>query len=192
MSNVLNRTTLQYLQSVNTPDYPIGDWVINPDLSGVVGVPQKYWKLTGDVVSEMTQPEKDAVDAAEAAAVLFTSAEAEQIDDFETAGTAYATVLTLAPPNSFAAGDYRVSWSSSVKRQSNRGFINLRVLADSSPVFELQEIDPRRWLHQSGQVRVTWTEDTHTVELQIASTTAGRSVFIKDATLAVNRENPNG
>ena len=64
MADVLNRTTLQYLQSVNTPDYPVVDWVINPDLSGVAGVPQKYWKLTGDVVSEMSQAEKDAVDAA--------------------------------------------------------------------------------------------------------------------------------
>jgi len=192
MADVLNRTTLQYLRSVNTPDFPVLDWVINPDLTAVVGVPQKYWKLTGDIVSEMTQPEKDAVDAAEAAAVLLTSAEVEQTDDFDMAGAAYATVLTLAPSNSFAAGDYQVAWSSSIRRQSNRGFINLRVLVDSSPTFELQEIDPRRWLHQSGQVQVSWSEATHIVELQIASTTAGRSVFIKDASLTVTRENPNG
>lgn len=69
MADVLNRTTLQYLQSVNTPDYPVGDWVINPDLSGVTGVAQKYWKLTGDVVSEMSQAEKDAVDAAQPVSV---------------------------------------------------------------------------------------------------------------------------
>lgn len=63
MAAVLNRTTLQYLPSVNTPDYPVLQWVIEPDLSAVVGVPHRYWKLTGDVVSEMTAPEKAAVDA---------------------------------------------------------------------------------------------------------------------------------
>lgn len=64
MANVLNRTTKVYLVSVNTPDYPTADWIINPDLSGVQGVPVKYWKIVGDIVSEMNQSEKDAVDAA--------------------------------------------------------------------------------------------------------------------------------
>ena len=64
MSNVLNRTTKDYLESVNTPDYPIADWIISPDLSDVAGVPSRYWKIVGDTVSEMNQSEKDAVDAA--------------------------------------------------------------------------------------------------------------------------------
>ncbi len=63
MSDVLQRTTKEQRFSVNTPDYSEVIWVINPDLSGVVGVPKKYWKITGDVVSEMNQSEKDAVDA---------------------------------------------------------------------------------------------------------------------------------
>lgn len=65
MAAVLHRTTLQYLPSANTPDYPVIDWIINPDLSAVIGVANKYWKVTGDVVSEMTQGEKDAKDAAD-------------------------------------------------------------------------------------------------------------------------------
>lgn len=69
MADVVNRTTVQYLQSVNTPDFPVEDWIINPDLSALTGVPQKYWKVVGDTVVEMTQPEKDAVDAAEAAQI---------------------------------------------------------------------------------------------------------------------------
>lgn len=63
MANVLNRTTKEYLISVNTPDYPEVTWIINPDLSGVEGVPSKYWKITGDTISEMNQSEKNAVDA---------------------------------------------------------------------------------------------------------------------------------
>jgi len=30
MADVINRTTFQYLRSVNTPDYPVRDWIINP------------------------------------------------------------------------------------------------------------------------------------------------------------------
>jgi hypothetical protein len=64
MSTVLHRTNKEVLYSVNTPDYPDVDWIINPDLVLVYGVPKKYWKITGDVVSEMNQSEKDIVDAA--------------------------------------------------------------------------------------------------------------------------------
>lgn len=64
MADVLNRTTKQLLRSVNSPDYDPADWIINPDLSGVSGVPVVYWKIDGDTVSEMSQAEKDAVDAA--------------------------------------------------------------------------------------------------------------------------------
>jgi len=65
MSSVIHRTTLDYLTSVNTPEYPETDWIINPDVSAVTDVPRKYWKLDGDRVIEMTQSEKDAVDAQE-------------------------------------------------------------------------------------------------------------------------------
>ena len=68
MADVLNRTTKEYRRSVNTPDYPAGTWIINPNLSAVVGVDRKYWQINGDSVSEMSQAEKDAVDAAEEAA----------------------------------------------------------------------------------------------------------------------------
>jgi hypothetical protein len=30
MANVINKTTFKYLQSVNTPDYMDGNWIINP------------------------------------------------------------------------------------------------------------------------------------------------------------------
>ena len=64
MSNVLNRTSKQYLTSVNTPDFPTADWVINPDVSALLGVvPTKYWFIDAqDDVTEMTQPQKDVVD----------------------------------------------------------------------------------------------------------------------------------
>lgn len=44
MASVINVNTLQFLRSVNSPDYPAPDWVRNPDMSQVDGVDRKYWK----------------------------------------------------------------------------------------------------------------------------------------------------
>jgi hypothetical protein len=63
MASVLNRTTKVYLASANTPDYPVAEWIINPDMSAVAGQPSKYWTITGDVVTLMDQAQRDAVDA---------------------------------------------------------------------------------------------------------------------------------
>jgi hypothetical protein len=63
MASVLHRTTKVFLDSANTPDYPESDWIINPDLSSVSSVAVKYWKIVGDSVQEMSQAEKDEVDA---------------------------------------------------------------------------------------------------------------------------------
>jgi hypothetical protein len=72
MANVLNRTTMEYLESQNTPDFTkpevAADWIINPDLSAVRGISHRYWKLVDDAVVEMPQDEKDVVDSAAKAA----------------------------------------------------------------------------------------------------------------------------
>jgi len=57
-----------FLRSVNTPDYINGTNLINPDMSGVRGVPHRYRKCETGQVVEMTQAEQDAVDAASTAA----------------------------------------------------------------------------------------------------------------------------
>lgn len=74
MASVLHRTTKQYIASAHTPNHDPADWIINPDMSGVAGVPSQYWKITGDTVSEMSAAEKDAaclsdVKAAKCAAI---------------------------------------------------------------------------------------------------------------------------
>ncbi len=58
MANVLNRTTMELLYSVNTPDYPVEDWIQGPDLSAVDGVPKEDWVIDGDTVRSMTDSEK--------------------------------------------------------------------------------------------------------------------------------------
>ena len=62
MADVLNRLTKQLLRSVNTPDYPPTEWIVNPDLSQVASVPWRYWKIVGDSLIEITPEEKSIVD----------------------------------------------------------------------------------------------------------------------------------
>jgi len=63
MADVTHRTTLQHLKSVNTPDYPVIDWIINGDRSAVTGYPVKYHKTSGDNILLMTSGEQAIVDA---------------------------------------------------------------------------------------------------------------------------------
>ena len=70
MSHVVHRTTREHRARANTPDFPVGTWIISPDLSAVAGFATKYWIITGDVVTLMDQAARDAVDVAEAAASL--------------------------------------------------------------------------------------------------------------------------
>ena len=70
MANILHRVTKEYRTSVNTPDFPVADWIHDPDLAAVSGFDAKYWTIAGDAVTLMSQAERDAVDANEAAAAL--------------------------------------------------------------------------------------------------------------------------
>lgn len=63
MSSVLNKTTLQHIESVNTPDYSTSTWIHNPDISLWDTVPKKYTKVESDLLVEMSQAEKDTVDS---------------------------------------------------------------------------------------------------------------------------------
>lgn len=82
MADVLNRTTKQYLQSVNTPDFDPADWIINPDLTAVAGQPVRYWLIAGDTVSLADQSTRDAIDAALAADREATQKESAK-DEFD-------------------------------------------------------------------------------------------------------------
>ena len=101
--DVLHRITKQFLKSVNTPSYvpnwskgqppPLtGDWIVGPDLSAVAAQPSKYWVITGNTVSLMSQAERDAVDAAQLNASR--DATADQLDVVDDVLRAFAlTVL---------------------------------------------------------------------------------------------------
>jgi len=60
MSNVFNRITKVYKKSVNTPDYPVSEWIINPIF--IPNCDKKYMVVEGDTIREMTVKEKEVVD----------------------------------------------------------------------------------------------------------------------------------
>lgn len=66
MGDYLHRTTKRFRQSISPNELPepLANYIEDPDLSAVAGVPSIYWIVTGDVISEMAQGEKDTVDAA--------------------------------------------------------------------------------------------------------------------------------
>jgi len=61
MTTAINRTTYEYFAGVSDT-LPTGVWLLNPDLTSVSGVEQKYWKVEGDSVLEMTDTEKNIKD----------------------------------------------------------------------------------------------------------------------------------
>lgn len=70
MASVIHKTTLQFKMFGNEPNHPESDWVHNPDLSSVSGVPERYWKAPPDWdvfpgPVEMTALEKQAADDAQ-------------------------------------------------------------------------------------------------------------------------------
>jgi len=102
MPNYLHRTTRQYLRSVSTPDLqePVANYIQDPDVSAVIGFPNRYWIITGDVVTLMDQAARDVVDADLNTARL--NSIADGLDQTQTILKAFAEVL-LDELNSRAA-----------------------------------------------------------------------------------------
>ena len=44
------------------------NWIVDADLSNVVDVPPRFWNITGDTITEMTESQKDVVRAERQAA----------------------------------------------------------------------------------------------------------------------------
>ena len=84
MPDYLHRTSKAYLTSVSPSQLPepIGNYIEDPDLSEVQGWQRVYWTINGDAVTLQTPAERDATDAAIAAALVASQkAEAEALYD---------------------------------------------------------------------------------------------------------------
>lgn len=64
MCNVYDTENKRLLESVNTPDF-IDDprFIINPDISLIKAVPEKYLTVKDGIIAEATPEEKTAIDA---------------------------------------------------------------------------------------------------------------------------------
>lgn len=95
MADVINTSTLELRSSVNegASPYNAAPWmVITRDQYNLWGaIPQQYRKWVNDHVEEMSQPEKDAVDAAALQAQL--DAVVQQLDQVGDILRAFAKVL---------------------------------------------------------------------------------------------------
>lgn len=68
MATVLNRATKELRHSVHSPGYDPAEWIENPDLSAVDGIPQSRWVVDGNTVRPPNESEQSAFDAADLAA----------------------------------------------------------------------------------------------------------------------------
>ena len=93
MPKWLHRTNKHFLQSVASADLPEAksNYIEEPDLSSVLGQPSKYWVVSGDIVSLMSQSEMDAVDVAELSTQR--DAMAGQLDQIENVLRAFALAV---------------------------------------------------------------------------------------------------
>ena len=93
MPNWTHRTTKAVLRSVCSGELPepIANFIEDADLSAVSGFANKYWTITGDLVTLMSQVERDAVDAADL--IVRRDAQADEIDALESFMRAFALIL---------------------------------------------------------------------------------------------------
>ena len=72
MGDWVHRATKQFLRSVSPASLAEAkaNYISQPDLSAVSGFPNKYWIITGDVITLMDQATRDAVDTQETADAL--------------------------------------------------------------------------------------------------------------------------
>lgn len=93
MGNFLHRVTKRVYRSIppNELPEPLATYIAQPDLAALDSVPSRYWKITGDVVSEMSTAEKSAVDLV----ILNTSRDGAVSEVDEREGTLRQILMVL-------------------------------------------------------------------------------------------------
>lgn len=137
MADVIKRTTNsknrhEFKKSVNSPDYPSGDWLHNPDLSSVSGVPTRHWKVVGETVVEMNQSEKDAADDTVFEHGKFAEADGES----QTTADTYQLKVQLTTDELDGAADYRVDWYAELSGSHTGMQTQVKVDVDGSIIAE--------------------------------------------------------
>lgn len=66
MATVVNKTTFEVIESVNTPDYDPNEWLINPVIPDV---PKRYWRIVNGILKVKTASQRAASDVENLVAV---------------------------------------------------------------------------------------------------------------------------
>ncbi len=170
--DVAGRVT-QYVASANTPDYDSEpNKLVNPDLSGVTGVPVAYWKHSAGSIVEMTQPEKDLV--TRTGAFQFWESAPMQSTTLET----WQNVMTRTAPR-MLAGTYIMTWHWEMRIVATGGVdskaqARFRIDSNTKGIHSTIETD---WQIVSGWDRVAnvadGAEPVFDIEIQRDPTTGG-------------------
>lgn len=100
MSDVINKTTMEVLFSVNTPDFPETEWAINTDISLLETTPKERLKFDAEFNLVLKSPEELApIDAAELGKIKL-----ESLSIVNAAGEAY---IVRGPGVEFPSGSGR-------------------------------------------------------------------------------------
>lgn len=150
MANVLNKTTMELLYSVNTPDYSPSEWVINPDPTLLATVPLKYLKVVGEGIVEMTQDEKNVVDT-----INLDDVRTKYLTLVNNAGEAY---IVKGPGVEFPVGSGKflsVSTNAQLKWMGWVSVADIWTLMGMSYPFRVRTIDDSDYveIHNSDEVR---------------------------------------
>jgi hypothetical protein len=120
MSNVINKSTMQVLLSVNTPDFPETEWAINTDISLLETTPKNRLKFDEVFNLVLKPPEELAIiDAAE-----FEQFKLNQLSIVNDAGEAY---IIRGPGVEFPPGSGTYL---SVSQNAQLKWMGLAVVAD--------------------------------------------------------------
>jgi len=60
MATVVNKITLEVIESVNTPEYNLDEWLINPTIPDS---PKRHWKVYGNTIIIKNPTERASADA---------------------------------------------------------------------------------------------------------------------------------
>ena len=188
-STIVANIVTTYLMSVNTPDYLEDPYaIINPNLSNVVSVDPKYWKVdTGDVV-EMSQGEKDLVDASLVSPNYMASESQEEI--VITNNTDYEEVFYYEPK--LSSGIYNVMWSAEVASDSTSGKVKWECKIDdsiikNSGIFKTDSADEFLSINGAFDYEVL-TESIVKFSLNIATSKSTSAAKIRNILITVRRK----
>lgn len=193
---VAGRVTM-YIPSGNTPTYDgNANTLINPNLTAVSGISQNYWKEDSGGIVEMSQGEKDSIDAALATGRQYQTDNTNR----QTSGTAWVTVHSLTTAYLSASSTVRVEWKVNHRTSLWYGYAVVRLRLDGTTTLTQEtpsafmiylanqtlDGEPKDGIpHYGWHIEEGLAAGQHTFDLQIASTYGNNPVTLYHTALTL-------